>query len=139
LLVLNASTRLHIDSDGLALGSGAYVPVSNLDEIAIRVPGPRGRGRGAAVGFVAGILAGSITGAIIGRATSEPCEDGSLCILDNGESLGALLFGATGTLVGLLVGAAVGTERVTVYTYRPDTPQQVSLVVGVGPSTNTAR
>ena len=62
-------------------------------------------------------------------------------VVSRGRGLGFLLGAASaqaelevGDLARGIVGALIGSPKIEVYRFRPDTPQQVSVVIGVGPS-----
>jgi hypothetical protein len=76
-----------------------------------------------------GALIGVVGGAGIGYLAAEACSANSGCGFAAGFG-----FIAGGTLLGAIVGAVVGPKKTTIYRFRPDTPQQMSVVIGVGPA-----
>jgi hypothetical protein len=76
-----------------------------------------------------GALIGVVGGAGIGYLAVEACSANSSCGFAAGFG-----FMAGATLLGAIVGAFIGPKGTTIYRFRPETPEQVSVVVGVGPS-----
>jgi hypothetical protein len=89
----------------------------------------RFRYRGSPLGALIGVIVGSGTGYLIGRSGGDCLGDGGfLCI--SPTKMGA----AAGGIAGAILGALIGPKKTTIYRFRPDTPQQMSVVIGVGPS-----
>jgi hypothetical protein len=92
-------------------------------------------GRGALVGGLVGGLGIGVALAVDQKSCQE--TGGWFCMSEGAAfgiefGLGAL----TGAVVGGIVGAVTGSPG-TIYRFRPDTPQQMSALIGVGPSVNT--
>jgi hypothetical protein len=102
---VRADTLIVLEKDG---GPQQSVPLRDIQALDIRVQSTRSRGAGK--GFAVGFVAGFVTGAVIGYATGEdePCSGQEWCspTPESGAILGAAVFGATGALLGTLIGAA---------------------------------
>ncbi len=86
----------------------------------------RFRYRGSPLGALIGVLAG--TG--VGYLASNPGS--SRASTDIGDGLARIGFTAGGGLLGAILGAFVGPKKTTIYRFHPHTPQQMSVVIGVG-------
>jgi membrane associated rhomboid family serine protease len=86
-------------------------------------------------GALIGIGAGAGFGYAIGYGMGSSCK-GSGCWWTPTESagVGAAIFG----IVGAVLGAFVGPKPTTVYRFHTDTPRQMSVVIGVGPTTTAS-
>ncbi len=90
-------------------------------------------------GALIGGGAGLVGGLLIGLSATRECDPDVwldlFCEANAGEvALVTLVSGASGALVYGLLGAAIGAKKRTVYRFRPGTPQQMSVVIGVGPT-----
>ncbi len=105
-------------------------PIGNASDGRTEFPlydGPlevRFRYRGSPLGALFGTLVGGGFGYLTG--SSAPDCSGYVCI--DPKIVGT----AAGGIVGAIVGAFVGPKRTTIYRFRPDSPQQMSVVIGVG-------
>jgi hypothetical protein len=132
---------MDLDPKAVRLGQDVTIPRNSLRDLNVSVTRQR-HSRGALVGLGLGAVAGGALGALIGAIAVEPCreEEGVLleCFLEptsHGEAaaLYGLLMGTAGALSGIIVGALIGTKETTIYRFRPDTAEQMSVVIGVGP------
>jgi hypothetical protein len=87
----------------------------------------RFRYRGSPLGAVIGVVAGGIAGYAMGYSSGE--GSGSCCTRKENAVIGAGILG----VVGAIIGAVFGPKKTTAYRFLPDTPQQMSVVIGVGP------
>jgi hypothetical protein len=115
------------------LGESAYTVdrdrVSEIHEVVTR-----GRGLAFLLGAASGGAIGAGLGWLVGK---DDCEaENPLCEPFDSAFDNWFLFmgGGVGALAGGIVGALVGSPKVEVYRFSPDTPQQMSLAIGVGPT-----
>ncbi len=134
---------LRLEPDLILVDERLSLPISSFNEIVIS-QSRQVRSRGVGAGLGLGALSGAAIGALVGAAVWRECTcEGFECFgcIGNPESrgtaagAGALVGGVIGGVTGLLVGAITGTRENTIYRFRPDTSQQMSVVIGVGPST----
>ena len=99
--------------------SGSVMNVATSEVAAVQF---NRHGRGAWEGLGLGLLSGAVTGAAIGFADGDD-ESGFLTSTAEEKALGGgILLGGAGGLLGLLVGAAVGSKDV----YLPEPPYPAS-------------
>ncbi len=112
--------------------NGGYVPAGEI----VKVTDVR-RGQGAIEGLGIGALVGAGIGVVAGFASGDDkCDEESWCILtftaEEKAAFGGILLGMTGGLVGLIVGATMGS------TYIYSNESTGVAVIPIGPKDSVA-
>ena len=123
--------RLRLNDGLVYAGDAPPIAWTSVEEIRVRQFDLK-RGRGAIWGMLAGIGVGTA----LGLAAGDDEDKDFIFKLNAGSK--ALLYSVLLAPVGALVGYITGAPKVTIHRFRPETPQQMSIVIGVGPSTNTS-
>ncbi len=136
--ISSATDFYALEGDSIHWANLPLEPISRSDVVSVRWAAPgRDRREGAKKGAIIGGVGGLAAGLLTGLSMTGECE-GFLdfwCGASAGDvAIVSLGFAASGSLVYGLTGAAIGTKKQTIYRFRPDTPQQMSVVIGVGPS-----
>ena len=110
----------------------ATTPLADIRQIGFGSTGS-GLGRGALYGG----LIGGVGFGLIALASNDECSSDDWCLFDISDSeafaAGFLVGGLGGALIGGIVGAFSGSPGV-IYRFRSETPEQLSVVIGLGPN-----
>lgn len=97
----------------------------------------RDHNKGAQIGLIYGGAVGGMLGFATGVAWMEECDPSTwdfFCGISFGEALGvAAVTALVGGVAGALLGAVAGAQRMTIYRFRAETPQQLDVVVSLQP------
>lgn len=126
-----SSGWLEVSPELFPLGAEPSVRRSDIGQIRFSRRNSR---RGAVKGLVAGAGIGGVLGGAFGVVLIGFCEMDGGCDRSKAALIGVpgLLGAASVGLLGAVVGATVGARETTIYRFRPDTPQEVKVVIGVG-------